>query len=77
MGTLTGLDPIAEEAARWLLELEDARPQTLHDFAAWLERSPVTSKSFCWPARCGRSLPTSTPHGARISSDSSRKQRAL
>ena len=33
-------------AARWLLELEEGQPQTLQDFAAWLEQSPRHVEEF-------------------------------
>jgi transmembrane sensor len=39
-------DPIAEAAAHWLLELEEAPPQTLRDFAAWLQQSPRHVEEF-------------------------------
>jgi transmembrane sensor len=37
---------LAEEAAHWLIELEDGGDATLHRFAAWLETSPRHVEEF-------------------------------
>ena len=38
--------PLAEEAAHWLIELEEPEPKTLHDFSAWLRASPRHMEEF-------------------------------
>jgi transmembrane sensor len=38
--------PLAEEAARWLIELEEPGPKTLRDFGAWLRASPRHVEEF-------------------------------
>lgn len=38
--------PLAEEAAQWLIELEEPNPRTLQAFAAWLETSPRHVEEF-------------------------------
>ena len=38
--------PLAEEAAHWLIELEEPGPKTLNDFGAWLRASPRHVEEF-------------------------------
>lgn len=38
--------PLAEEAAHWLIELEEPWPKTLNDFGAWLRASPRHVEEF-------------------------------
>jgi transmembrane sensor len=38
--------PLAEEAAHWLIELEEPGPKTLNDFSAWLRASPRHVEEF-------------------------------
>lgn len=38
--------PLAEEAAHWVVELEEPTPQVLRAFAAWLEASPRHVEEF-------------------------------
>jgi transmembrane sensor len=42
----TETHPLAEEAAQWLIELEEPGPQALQAFATWLERSPRHVEEF-------------------------------
>lgn len=44
--TRNGPHPLAEEAARWLIELDEPRPEVLEKFAAWLETSPRHVEEF-------------------------------
>jgi len=38
--------PLAEEAAQWVVELEEPTPRVLREFAAWLEASPRHVEEF-------------------------------
>ncbi len=37
---------VAEQAAEWLITLEDDRPEERTAFAAWLEAGPVAGTAF-------------------------------